>query len=213
MTGGVKMSQKIVSYNRQVLRTRSWIFEALMLLLNEKPYSKISVSDITKKAGIARQTFYRNYNSKDDIVSEHLMKTINLELLKDEGDKPEGRQNKVVLSFNYKYMIDNRDNIKKMLSIEDVENRIRNEAKEFPLKLLARYKSRFSAKEYLIWRYKFYYQLIGCLQVFFDWFLNDMPMPREDLISFLNAMNIPKTIQYRALPNIVVAINEEGIAG
>ncbi|MCL2128799.1 MAG: TetR/AcrR family transcriptional regulator [Treponema sp.] len=207
------MSQKIVSYNRQVLRTRSWIFEALMLLLNEKPYSKISVSDITKKAGIARQTFYRNYNSKDDIVSEHLMKTINLELLKDEGDKPEGRQNKVVLSFNYKYMIDNRDNIKKMLSIEDVENRIRNEAKEFPLKLLARYKSRFSAKEYLIWRYKFYYQLIGCLQVFFDWFLNDMPMPREDLISFLNAMNIPKTIQYRALPNIVVAINEEGIAG
>ena len=202
------MSQKTGSYSRQVLRTRSWIFEALILLLNEKPYGKISVSDITKKAGIARQTFYRNYNSKDDIVSEHLMKTINLELHKDEGDKPGGRQYKVVLSFNYKYMIDNSDNIKKMLSIIDVETRIRSEAKIFPLKLLAQYKSRFSAMEYLIWRYKLFYQLIGCLQVFFDWFLNDMPVPQEEIISFLNAMNNPKTIQYRNIPNIVVRINE-----
>ena len=202
------MSQIASPYNRQVLRTRSWIFEALMLLLDEKPYSKISVSDITKKAGIARQTFYRNYNDKTEIVSEYLMKTINLALLKSDGGKQGDRQSKVVLTFNYKYMIDNRDKIKKLLSIVDIEHRIRGEAKEFPLTLLAQYKSRLPDGEYLICRYKLYYQLIGCLQVFFDWFLNDMPVPPDHIISFLNAMNNPKTILYRNIPNIAVRINE-----
>jgi AcrR family transcriptional regulator len=58
-----KVLQKSGSNNRQVRRTRSWISEALMLLMDEKPYDKITVSDITEKAGIARQTFYRNYDN------------------------------------------------------------------------------------------------------------------------------------------------------
>ena len=178
-----------------------------MLLLDERPYSKIGVSDITKKAGIARQTFYRNYNDKDEIVSEYLMNTINLELQASAGKRGE-RQNNFVLTFNFKYMIENRDNIKKMLSIVDIEHRIRNEAKEFPLKLLEQYKNKLPANEYLICRYKLYYQLIGCLQVFFDWFLNDMPLPLGEIISLLNALNIPKTIQYRNAPGIVVRVDE-----
>ena len=197
------MSHKSGSNNRQVQRTRSWIFGALMLLLDEKPYNKIGISDITKKAGIARQTFYRNYKDKDDIVSEYLMNTI-----KFNGGK-QGEQNNVVLTFNFNYMIENRDNIKKMLSIVDIEHRIRNEGKEFPLALLAQYKNRLSANEYLICRYKLYYQLIGCLQVFFDWFLNDMPLPLDNIVTMLNELNIPKTIQYRNIPNIVVRINTE----
>ena len=198
------MSRKESSNNRQVQRTRLWIFEALMLLLDEKPYSKIGVSDITKKAGIARQTFYRNYSDKDEIVSEHLANTISLELSKNDNSKKDDRQSNVILTFNLKYMIENCDNIKKMLSIVDIEHRIRNEAKEFPLKLLEQYKRKLSASEYLICRYKLYYQLIGCLQAFFDWFLNDMPLPLDDIVSLLNALNIPKTIQYRSTPNIVV---------
>ena len=202
------MSHMSSSTNRQVQRTRSWIFEALMILLDEKPYSKIGVSDITKKAGIARQTFYRNYGDKDDIVSEKLMNTISLELL--EADVKKSRQNSplesAILTFNFTYMMDNRENIKKMLSIIDIEHRIRNEGKEFPLVILEQYRSRFKEAEYLICRYKLYYQLIGCLQVFFDWFMNDMPMPVEEIISLLNAMNIPKTIHYRNFPNITVRV-------
>ena len=202
------MSQTGSSSNRQVQRTRSWIFEALMILLEEKPYSKIGVSDITKKAGIARQTFYRNYSDKDDIVSEKLMNTISLELLEADGKK--GRQgsplDSVLLTFNFSYMMENKENIKKMLSIIDIEHRIRNEGKEFPLVMLEQYRDRFEEAEYLICRYKLYYQLIGCLQVFFDWFMNDMPMPVEKVVSMLNEMNIPRTIHYRNFPNITVRI-------
>ena len=200
------MSQTNVSKSRQVLRTRSWIFEALMLLLDEKPYAKIGICDITKKAGIARQTFYRNYNSKDDIVSEHLMGTFKLELIK-QGSKRTERHNDVVLTFNLKYMIANRDNIKKMLAIVDTEQRLRSDAKEFPLSILAQQKGRFSAHENLIYRYKLNYQLIGCLQVFFDWFLNDMPLPPGNILYLLNTMNNPKNLRYPNIPDITVRIN------
>ncbi|MCL2834965.1 MAG: TetR/AcrR family transcriptional regulator, partial [Treponema sp.] len=176
---------------------------------DEKPYNKIAVSDITQKAGIARQTFYRNYSDKDDIVSEHLMQTINLELGKSGGGKQEDLLNNVILTFNFKYMIDSRENLKKMMSIVDVEHRIRNEAKQFSQALLEQYKTRFSVNEYLICRYKLYYQLVGCLQVFFDWFINDMPLPLNTVVSMLNAMNVPKTIQYRNIPKIVVQIRDD----
>jgi AcrR family transcriptional regulator len=51
---------------------------AFALLMDAKPYSKITISDICEKAGIARPTFYRNYNDKDDIVFECFRKTLNI---------------------------------------------------------------------------------------------------------------------------------------
>jgi hypothetical protein len=36
-----------------------------------------------------------------------------------------------------------------------------------------------------------------------------MPMPIEKLIPMLNAMNIPKTVQYRHIPGVVVRLKNE----
>lgn len=58
--------------NKQVLRTREWIFNALLTLLETMPYEDIKISNITDKADVARQTFYRNYKSKDDIIINYL---------------------------------------------------------------------------------------------------------------------------------------------
>lgn len=54
--------------NKQVLRSKEWIFEALTYLMKSKKFQNISISEITNKAGVARLTFYRNYNSKEDII-------------------------------------------------------------------------------------------------------------------------------------------------
>ena len=54
--------------NKQVLRSREWIFEALMKLMKNNTFQDISISDITSKARVARLTFYRNYSSKEDII-------------------------------------------------------------------------------------------------------------------------------------------------
>jgi AcrR family transcriptional regulator len=47
---------------------KAYIAESLLLLMEKKPYAGISISDITRKAGVNRSTYYRNFNSKDDII-------------------------------------------------------------------------------------------------------------------------------------------------
>lgn len=60
------------SINKQVVRTRKWIFNALLSLLGKKPYDEIKIANITEEAGVARQSFYRNFENKDDIVIKYI---------------------------------------------------------------------------------------------------------------------------------------------
>lgn len=46
------------------------ITAALLALLKEKSLSDISVSELTSRAKIGRVSFYRNYQSKEDILKE-----------------------------------------------------------------------------------------------------------------------------------------------
>lgn len=53
------------------------IIEAFFLLLKEKNYEKITVSDVIKKAGIVRSTFYNHYENIPALVEAAEDKTIN----------------------------------------------------------------------------------------------------------------------------------------
>jgi len=190
--------QKSSSHNRQVQRTKSWIFDALMLLMDEKPYEKITVSDIADKAGVARPTFYRNFDDKDEVVLEYLNNSFSTE--KDD------KHNNIILLFDDKYLIKHQKNLKKVLNTASIENRIYRELQKYTLSLAEHYKKQLSADEYLICRYKICYQITGSLRIIFDWFINNMPMPVDNIVSMLNAMNIPRTVQYRYIPGVVVRL-------
>ncbi len=49
--------------------TRECIEQALIILMGRKPYSEITIKDITERAGVSRASYYRNYESKEDILS------------------------------------------------------------------------------------------------------------------------------------------------
>lgn len=49
--------------------TRECIEYALILLMAEKEYNEITISEIVKRAGVSRTAYYRNYESKDDILN------------------------------------------------------------------------------------------------------------------------------------------------
>ena len=50
------------------LRVRQAISHSLLELMQERPLSSISVSEVIRKAGVARASFYRNYTSKEDVL-------------------------------------------------------------------------------------------------------------------------------------------------
>ncbi|MCL1836870.1 MAG: TetR/AcrR family transcriptional regulator [Treponema sp.] len=204
-----KVSKKLRKPNRQSERTKSWIFDAVMILMNEKPYNKITVSDITEKAGIARTTFYRNYKEKDDVVFECLNKTFITEILTAEKDENKEKQNTIVILFDYKFMIKHQKNLKKILSTTDIENRIFREVQKYPISIIERFKKMLPEEEYALCRFKICYQLTGSLRVIFDWFINNMPRPVEYLILLINSTNNPNTVKYRNFPNIVFQLKDK----
>lgn len=48
--------------------TRHYIVQALFKLMAAYEYEKISVTDISEKAGVGRATFYRYFKRKEDII-------------------------------------------------------------------------------------------------------------------------------------------------
>lgn len=54
----------------RIIRTRSWIRNALVELIEEKGFEAITVKDITTRAKINRGTFYAHYQDKYDLMTK-----------------------------------------------------------------------------------------------------------------------------------------------
>ena len=50
--------------------TREALPIAMIKLMGKTPFEKITISDVTKRAGVSRAAFYRNYESKEALVEE-----------------------------------------------------------------------------------------------------------------------------------------------
>ena len=62
------MSKRKITDNPIALRSQKWLCNALIELMHEKPYSKITITEICNRAELARETFYRNFSSKEAII-------------------------------------------------------------------------------------------------------------------------------------------------
>ena len=54
--------------NKTALASQRQLADAMMRLISEKPYARISVSELCKAAGISRQTFYTLFTSRENVM-------------------------------------------------------------------------------------------------------------------------------------------------
>lgn len=59
--------------NPSALRSQRCITEALITLLNNKPFTSITIKEICVKADLTRQTFYQFFSSKEDVIRHIIM--------------------------------------------------------------------------------------------------------------------------------------------
>lgn len=75
LSGLKKHSEAVNALVRTSLQT------ALLMLMKQKPYDKVSIVELCKKAGVSRTAFYGNYASKDEILREIVIR-LNIEFVK-----------------------------------------------------------------------------------------------------------------------------------
>ena len=50
--------------------TKECIQSALIVLMSEKPFDKIAITEIVKRSGVSRTAFYRNFSSKEEVLAQ-----------------------------------------------------------------------------------------------------------------------------------------------
>lgn len=60
------------SNNKTAIRSQHMISDALFSLMKRKPFQQITVTEICEEAAIGRKTFYRNFESREDVIDFQL---------------------------------------------------------------------------------------------------------------------------------------------
>lgn len=53
-------------------QSQRWIIQALLNLMEKMEYDKITVTEICRNADLDRRTFYRNFDSKNDVLEAYI---------------------------------------------------------------------------------------------------------------------------------------------
>jgi AcrR family transcriptional regulator len=100
---GAKMSIK-ASTDMRAQRSRRWLYDALLQLMQEKPFREIQITEIADRAQVARPTFYLHYSSKEelllsqvDVVFAEFLNELSITISEENYD----RQKYSILIFQY----------------------------------------------------------------------------------------------------------------
>ncbi|MGN1023356.1 MAG: TetR family transcriptional regulator, partial [Lachnospiraceae bacterium] len=120
-----KGREKFMSRSNQFARTDRDICNALLSLMDEKPFEKITVGDIIEETMINRSTFYLHFQDKyavlEKLESDYIGAfTVLIGKLR-ESSEGLGAIDQVIGT----YFMDNRRNLRRLMRIEDFERQIK----------------------------------------------------------------------------------------
>lgn len=62
---------------KQTRETKDWLFQALISLMENKSYEEIKIKDVLDLSGVSRQTFYRHFANKNELLNHYFEQIIN----------------------------------------------------------------------------------------------------------------------------------------
>lgn len=60
--------------NKTALKSKEWITTSLLQLMQTKNFQEITITELTKAADLSRKTFYRLFESKEDVLCAYIQK-------------------------------------------------------------------------------------------------------------------------------------------
>ena len=150
-----------------------YIMKALFDLMKKKKYADITITEITNKAGVGRVSFYRNFNSKEDIIerwisntTDNFLKSSNISYEKDNSKDYFIKLFTHLEKYKDKTTLIYKANLSYLLK------------QEFDNKLLNIYKEKYN-------NYKSYFIAGGIYNVFYYWLINGYKETPEEVANKL----------------------------
>ena len=195
MTTGDKMKNQKVDL--RIIKTKKSLYEALLILMKEKTFEDIKVSDICEKAYINRSTFYTHFEYKY-MIFDSLIKDLK-ESLKEELEKNKNISNskeyyieliKILLDhieikkeIYTPIMINNRNSIAMDMIYDTLNEDIITRLEEDEILHNKKIPSEFIAKFYLG----------AIINIGMEWLKSKNKYKREEIIKYLKDL-IPENL-------------------
>lgn len=160
---------------------KSYITDALLILMEKTNYNDITIGDITKKAGVNRSTYYRHFEKKEDIIKYFLDK-ISKDIL--EWDKEKESSFEEHLATVYKHYNNHK---KQMMAIYN------NGLSILFLDVLKKYLGAETHKnENIPMQYSIAFHIGGTFNHFMFWFSRNMKDSPEEMVKYTLSV-LPKS--------------------
>ena len=155
--------------------------KAIKSLIKKQPLDKITVTDIVSTAGKTRQTFYRHFQDKYDLVNWYFEKLV----LKSFEEMRQGGSLQEALNLKFAFIEQEHAFFKEAFKSNDYNNLIHYDfccIYDFYKKFIYKKTGKDLSKDidFLLNMY-----CRGSVDMTVDWVLNDMPIKKEEIVQYL----------------------------
>lgn len=179
---------------RSSIRSKALIKEALLSLMIEKPFEKISISDIVRRADINRGTFYAHYSNTSDVlksISSSVVDEIALLISPYDPsrvlDSPENFLAQITL-----FLLRDPDYYAKLLQSDKFHD-VLDEARYTAVKkVVDNYPRNLSESERRLLILVLDYAISGVLTLYTDILLGKLPIKLEDSVKYISLLLGPQ---------------------
>ena len=155
--------------------------KAIKSLIKTQPLDKITVTDIVFQSGKTRQTFYRHFQDKYDLVNWYFEKLV----LKSFEEMRQGGSLQEALNLKFAFIEQEHAFFKEAFKSNDYNNLIHYDfccIYDFYKKFIYKKTGKDLSKDidFLLNMY-----CRGSVDMTVDWVLNDMPIKKEEIVQYL----------------------------
>lgn len=168
--------------DRRIRKSKKALKEALCKLVEEKPLSDISITELCLEADINRMTFYKNYGTIKEVVKEIYFDYFD-EMIKMIPDDRHTDEKGTELSIECIRFF--KENYKRMAALTN-----NYEDKMFLGMMIEHYMQKRKVKETdILKRYSFVYETMGSFTILTGWLAEGCPISEEQLAQFIMKMS------------------------
>ncbi|GAF13942.1 transcriptional regulator, TetR family [Bacillus sp. JCM 19045] len=157
--------------------------ESLLELMEQKSFHSISITELTKKAGFSRMTFYRNYGTKEAILLEQLQEKTS-QILAFFQTKQETRVSDFLILFFKTFRAEKR--LILLLIQANLTHLLHESFQRNAEALIQMYQQHGWFKNEQVEPYKVHFIVGGLIEVLIKWAENDMQETNEGMAQIVS---------------------------